>query len=313
MQGRGLALAMMVLAVGVTGEASASRRPTVWERIWRPEAVREQRVREDVERLLFEAELFGWDSPSTQDRLRLALLALSQIDVERATDVRVRFLFGRVLCLLGEWARGASVLEAVVEQAPEHPMANEARFRLAIAYAWLGARDREIAMYDAFLERATSPAMRATALSNRAEARMARGELHEAVNDYRAALAIEADPVSTLGLAVALDRLGDFGAALVEAERSLLLDPHAERLRGPNVFFVPAHERHWYEALFAMASARRAEDEAEAASHWRAAAAHLAAYVRATAPDDPWLPLARARQLACEKHAARARSSKLRR
>lgn len=308
-----VAFALVVVGVGIAREVQASHRPTFWERLGRPEALREARAREEVERLLFEAELFGWDAPATPDRLRLALFVLSQLDVERAADVRLRFLLGRVLCLLGEWKRGASVLEAAIEEAPSHPMVGEALFRLAIAHAWLGERDREIALYDAFLERTTSPAMRATALSNRAEARMARGDLNGAVRDYRASLAIEADPVATLGLAVALDRLGDLPAALVEAERALLLDPDAERLNDSRVFFVPAYERHWYEALLAMAAARRAEDEAEALSHRQRAAEHFAAYVRAASPLDPWRTLAKARQHECERGVARARSSRVRR
>jgi len=283
----------------------AAQGPTVWERIHRPNAVREERAREEVVRLLFEAELFGWRLPSTPDRLRSALAALTLVDAERAADVRLRFLLGRVLAHLGEWSRAASVLEAAIHDAPDHPMVEDAFFRLAIAYAWLGDREREIAMYDAFLERTVDDGARATALSNRAEALMTRGDLDDAVRDYRAALAITADPVARLGLAVALDRLGDAAAALTEAERALLLDPHAERLGSPSVFFLPAYERRWYEALVAMASAKRAKDGAEAASHWRAAAASFASYVAEASPDDPWLPLAEARRVECAKRAAR--------
>ncbi len=304
------ALVAVSLGFGWSGEASS--RPTVWERAWRPTAILEERTREEVERVLFEAELFGWRSPSTPDRLRSALDGLRLVDAERAVDVRLRFLLGRVLGLLGEWPRAASVLEAAIEEAPTHPMAGDAFFRLAIAYAWLGEREREIEMYDAFLERTHVESARATALSNRAEARMAQGDLEGAVRDYRAALAITADPVATLGLAVALDRLGDVAAALFEAEKSHLLDPEARRLGSDGVFFVPPYERHWYEALLAMASASRAERPAEAASHWRAAAASFGAYVAEAGPEDPWLPLAEARRLQCESRARRGKTFRAR-
>lgn len=298
--GRRFAFALVAawICFGFPGEATS--RPTVWERARRPAAILEERARQDVERLLFEVELFGWRSSSTQGRLRSALDALRLVDAERADDVRLRFLLGRVLGLLGEWPRAASVLEAAIDEAPTHPMVGDALFRLAIAYAWLGEREREIEMYDAFLERTSTESARATALSNRAEARMAQGDLREAVEDYRAALAITVDPVATLGLAVALDRLGDLSAALAEAEKSRLLDPEAARLRGDGVFFVPAYERHWYEALLAMASASGAKSPAEATPHWRAAAARFAAYAEEALPEDPWLPLAKARRLQCE-------------
>lgn len=291
----------LALLLGSAGEALGA--PTIWERVLRPRAGLEERTRLEVERLLFEAELFGLHSKAARDRLELALRTLERIEAERAEDVRLRFRLGRILGLLGEHARAAAILEPLVAEAPAHPMVSEAFFRLAIAHTHAGAsrRDDEIAMYDAFLRHVTAPGARAVALSNRAEARMARGELDAAIADYRASLAIVADPVATWGLAVALDRSGDFAAALAVADRALSLDPDDERLRNEGVFFLPAYERHWYEALGAIARARRASLPLEAALFWASATARFTLYIDSADQDDRWVEIARARRASCER------------
>lgn len=296
-------LALLVVPVAAQGT-------NVWERVRHPEVVAEARAREEVERLLFEIELLGHRAPFANDRLRLALRTLEAANAAHARDIRLRFHLGRLLGLLGEHARAAEVLEAALEEAPSHPMAAEASFRLAIASTWLGDRERELSMYDAFLRNVTSPSARAVALSNRAEAEMARGDLRAAIQDYRASLAIVPDPVATWGLAVALDRSGDFAAAVLEADRAHSLDPDDERLNGDGIFFLPAYERHWYEALGAMARARRAETAPDACLAWRATAAAYASYIESADDGDRWLPIAKARRALSEREAARPCSNR---
>lgn len=274
--------------------------PSLWERTARPRAAAEERTRREVEHLLFEAELFGLHSTIAQDRLSLACALLVEAGAEKAEDLRLRFHFGRVLAWLGDNERAVLVLEPLVREAPSHPMASEARFRLAIAYLWLGRRDDEIAMYDAFLDRVSSKPARATALSNRAEARMAQGDLRAAIDDYRASLAIDLDPATLYGLAVALDRSGDLTEALAEAGRAIVLDPDDERLHADGVFFLPAYERHWYEAVDLMARARRAENPADAARFWEAASTRFTLYMKEAGDADRWFALARARRESCE-------------
>lgn len=294
-----MALALAMAFIGAHAEAS----PTIWERIASPEAVREEALRRDIEALLFEVELLGAYSKVAGERLELARIRLEAADADKAKDIRLRFHFGRILGLVNEYHRSAEVLEAAIRDAPSHPLANPARFRLAIAYTWLGRQGDEITLYDEFLDREIIQGARAVALSNRAEAKMAIGDLEASIVDYRASLSLHPDAVARLGLAVALDRSGDWPGALSEASRALAMDPDGARLRDDGIFFVPDYERAWYEGLRAMARAEEAESREEALIAWRAGAAFFRFYIeRAEEEDDGrWVAIARARRERCER------------
>ena len=188
--------------------------------------------------------------------------------------MRLRFDYGRVTSLLGDERRAAPVLESALRERPNHPLAAEAFFSLAICYAKLDRPSEEIVAYDEFLLRETHPGDRAGALSNRAEAHMLIGQLAPAIADYRAALEIRPD--SSLihwGLAVALDRNGDTPGALLEANLAIRFDPLDQELSSPNVFFMPPYDHYWYEGMGAMARALQIDDAATSVLWWETAVA----------------------------------------
>jgi len=106
-----------------------------------------------------------------------------------------------------------------------------------------------------------------TLLGNLAEVTMLRGDVARALALYERAAHESTDGGRVLalwGVAVALDRLGERTLALEQARRALTQDraPLAV-LRQNGVFFVPAHERFYYEALGALALADGAREPGE--------------------------------------------------
>jgi tetratricopeptide (TPR) repeat protein len=127
--------------------------------------------------------------------------------------------------------------------------------------------------YAEALELEISPRERANLYYNRAEASLELDELEVAQADYRRAIELASDPdvfaLARYGLAVALERLGDLPAALTEfdaaAAVSLPFPAYSapDPLDLPGVFFVPAYERYYIEALRAMARLRHADSRPE--------------------------------------------------
>jgi tetratricopeptide (TPR) repeat protein len=89
-----------------------------------------------------------------------------------------------------------------------------------------------------------------TGYSNCAELMMAVGRLEEAIEYYRAATDFHPnDALSWYGLAVALDRDGQWEKARASMLEALARDPTQRRLKADSVFFVPEGDIHYYEAL----------------------------------------------------------------
>src|SRR4029079_8260597 len=88
-----------------------------------------------------------------------------------------------------------------------------------------------------------------------------------AVAGYRTALGLlSADHMmfgsgsTTLwGLAVALDRSGDLDSGLESVRVARSYDAQDKHLNGPGWFYLPAYDRHWYEALGHWQVARKGE------------------------------------------------------
>lgn len=144
---------------------------------------------------------------------------------------------------------------------------------------------------------------------------MLQGQLDQALRDYDLALALVPDhALAHWGRAVALDRSGDLPAALEQASRALVFDPDGRELASPRVFYIPEYDRHWYQALGAMARAQQAKRSPAEAVWCEQAVTLWNRYVRAAQPDDRWLALARVRlslSMQCAK-AARGQASGVR-
>ena len=134
------------------------------------------------------------------------------------------------------------------------------------------------------------------------------GRLDEAIADETAALALEPDSVTgRFSLAVMFDRAGDPSRAVREARAAQGVDPIDSWLSSPAIFFVPAYDRYWYEALAATAHARPGLPKEQEIA-WRAEAVERwSAWLAGATPDDRWLDVAWARKAASERALAAAR------
>lgn len=119
---------------------------------------------------------------------------------------------------------------------------------------------------------------RAILFGNSAETLMALGRLAESIDRYRQAGAasffggLEWE-LSQWGLGVALDRDGQVEKSRAAIERALDLDPTLARLDDEDVFFEPAGDKHYYQAL----GHEVAGDREPAVAGWRAFLAEVPA------------------------------------
>lgn len=310
---RGLALATALLIAS----PGASADTDIWDMAAVPRLARDLSAYREAERLFVASLRPGFD----QDRRQLLAMAartLERADASNSPDIRPRTLYGRVIARLGHLsppdqereliARASDLLEKAIAIAPDDPVATEARFTLAVAWARLGQPRKEIAVYDELLAREPSRQERAVILMNQAEAFMVLGDLDRSVAGYRASIRLAADqPLAYWGLAVALDRNGDNPGAVAAAATALTFDPDASALHDPNVFFMPGYDRFWYDALGAMARARKEKTPELAKLWWKAASAFWGRYVEQASDDDRWTTAAAARRKLCEGNARDAR------
>lgn len=301
---------LFVVAIACSFETNvrADTPAGVWERVRDPSLGARYALHVSVERRLAELAIDERrDSPTLSRRDSLSLLrdTLLAAGAENSPDVRLRFDLGRTLEMLEDYARAAAVLEAAIAMAPDHALADEALWQLAICYAHVDT-DRELGVYDRYLARAVRSEARAIAMSNRAEAWMRAGELELAIVDAQAALALAESPdtsaLAGFDLAVALDRRGDsVGAAAAMRDAVSVARTSQRGLRmimhdGEGVFFVPDHDKHWYRAMLLAELARTEDDATGRVSLLEASAAQWSLYVARAASDDRWRPLAMRRR-----------------
>lgn len=161
--------------------------------------------------------------------------------------------------------------------------AAEVAFDLALLFSHEGRFSDAASAYERVIALSLDPRETPIARSNLAEMKMLAGQLDEAVGHYERALSLAAEPRSGLlahwGLAVALDRLGEHERALDHARKAVDGEGGAMRvLRSDGVFYEPAHEIQYYEALGHEALAAR--DGADRETELRAAANAWRAFVR---------------------------------
>ena len=170
-------------------------------------------------------------------------------------------------------------------------------FELGLLHTRVANFPAAIREYQRSIQYALSRENTAITFSNMAEVRMMSGDLIGAVRDYERAVHLsrtsnQADTrgLPLFGLAVALDRLGETSEAHARALEAVTLGMGIDILRRNGVFFEPACEVHYYEALGNRALATRAQGE-EKLSALRATLRSWRTYLSLAAPDDPWRDL----------------------
>lgn len=267
--GWGILLALFATA------PSAEARPTLWQRAREPLAAKEAWLLAGLERTLDAREL-AYREPALIRDIARAAVAMSDVSgIRSPSDPRLAWVMAEAL-LIADMDRerdARRLLEGALETLPPGPLRADVLRRLGVVLAGLAEPLRSREVYTEALELELSSRERANLFYNRAEASLELDELEAAVTDYRRALDLAMEPdvfaLVRYGLAVALERLGDLPAALDELGPALGItlpfpvygapDP----LDLPGVFFVPAYERYYIEALRAMASLRQADSRAQ--------------------------------------------------
>lgn len=303
---------VLLAAVLALSSVSAAATPTLWQRAADPNARAEARLLAALERTLDARAQTGSD-PDLSRHLAQAAVAMADLSrVREPKDPRLACVMAQAL-LLADAERAADarrLLQGALSQLPDGSLSASAWHSLGIAHALLddskGAREahtRGIALdWD--------PDRLASSYYNRAEAAARLLDFDAAVSDYERAAALGREPdvqaLARFGLAVVLERRGDLPAAYAALDRALSVRlpvppyPTEDPLELPGVFFVPAYERHYLQALAAMALARKAERTVERRTLFALAVAEWDAYLDRADASEPWLAnakLHRARSL----------------
>lgn len=179
---------------------------------------------------------------------------------------------------------------------------DEIGFELGILFTKARAFDRAVVEYESALASVLDPGFAATTHANLAEVHMMAGRLERSVVEYARAIelaerdasgrSVQALALALFGAAVALDRLGEHRASLEHANRARsVMGGSMDVLRADGVFFEPASEIHWYEALGHLAHAEQAPPN-ERSAHWIDARRSWRRYLALAPRDDPWRELA---------------------
>jgi tetratricopeptide (TPR) repeat protein len=186
-------------------------------------------------------------------------------------------------------AETAQALERLIEVDPRYD-AMQVAFDLGVVRTRLHDFVAASAAYARAIELAWSERDTVVAEANLAEVTMLAGDPAAALPHYQRAIARSAGgrdyALAQLGMAVALDRLGEHARAVETAAKAAESSGRSlAALEADGVFFEPAHERHYYFALGHEALAQLLPDAREA--ELRLAREAYAAFLAAAPASDP--------------------------
>ncbi len=315
-----------VLALCLEASPAMALGPSLWDRARYPEIGAQAALIDEAEQLQIRYHrLFSADRGERLDARDLMTLGeaylsratdlLEQAGVAKGGDPLVRLRLADLYELLHKNDESRLLLESIAGSNPPAVVMARVQSQLAICYAKLGRHAEEIKAYGEALALQPIAEHRALLLANRAEAYMVEGDVSAAVEGYRSALLLLTPydmvngngPTTLWGLAVALDRSGDFAGAIEAVTMARTYDARDLRLNSPNWFYVPDYDRHWYEALGHWMAARKTDTASVRADAYLRAVASWKEYVSKAPLGDHWVLIAKARLAQCEKEAAEAR------
>ena len=242
------ARAAIVLAVVLATLPARGDDVDFWDNARTPELPRYRRELRAGLQLLEASDV---DAAVEPDR-RGVLLRGAAVHFERAAAmvpdrIDAHYWLGTVLFALRDDDAAIAAFRRVRALQRDSPFEADIAFKLGVSYTRQQRFAEAVTEYDRTLTFALDERLRSVALSNRAEVQMGMGRLDEAITSYRMAFDADDRNAGALwGLAVALDRDEQVGPAREQAARALRIDADKQGILGSDVFFVPAHERHYY-------------------------------------------------------------------
>jgi tetratricopeptide (TPR) repeat protein len=315
MFGAGRVLAPLLAALALVSTAHAQ--PTVWQRARDPGVRHSEKLLRSMGRMIDDAGL-AESEPVTLKELRLATLVMADLSGAQALDDATLWLVvGHVIvdADVGREDEAGALADRLLERVGPHDRWLEAEARVLQARAARSSAERAIQATTRALPLVWEPVIRSALLRERAQAKMARGDVRGSAVDQRAALAA-ADRASDralarFGLGLALERSGDLPSALAELRLAHATAPAASGEPGvldePGSFLFRAFDVHYVSALTAMALAERALDREGTLAELERALADWERFEITAPGNDPWLGSARLHRAAC----ARARDEQL--
>ncbi len=316
------AWAAWLVAAALVLPARASAQPSIWDEARDPHLAKAEHVLHAVERMLLRAQEAQSDPDMRADFTRSALAMIELAGGSELPDVRLKYLLGDLLIdpAVGRYAEAADLLHRALRQAPQHPLAAQGWFDLAIAEAKLHKPQKEIDAYNHALERMWQPDLRANVYMNRGESKMVMGRLQPALADYRHAIEIAQRPsllaLAYYGIGITLERSGDLPSALdaMHKANAIKIPPLGigSALDLPTVFFVPAYDMAYYKALSRMAAARDATKPSDKVELLQNAVAYWKRYlVPAERDHQPWVQHAKLLLGSCQRKLAKLAQSRV--
>lgn len=292
-------------ALGVSLAALPGRAtPSLWERTLAPKSKRAAALTRSLGRMIEEAHEAADNQEVLQD-FRLAAVAMAELSGAAALeDPALLLLYGHLL-LDANSARESearALSEQLLERVGPGELWLEAEARALLARAERDDATQAIANITRGLALTWDARVRSALLRERANVRMALGELALSAKDLRAALAVAERPedraLARYALGLTLERSADLPAALAELR-------HAEAIQASlgsrELSLLETHElclfrpfdRHYVLALTAMALAEREDDPERAGLELERASVEWERFEIAAPADDPWLANAR--------------------
>lgn len=297
-------------ALALTCAEPARAESSIWERARDPRAARVDRALRRLE-LALDGASQSEDRDMIADFQEGALLIAEMTGARALGDPRLSVLVANALLTAGldREREAAELLERALSDLAAPAPWLEAEILPLLAAAARADAARAVTAVDRALPLVWDEAGRAFLLVERAEAKMALGEVRASVRDARLSLSVargaRARALSRFWLGLGLERSGDLPAALAEMRLARLELPAGDPdiLDDPDTFALRPLDADYAAGLAgrAMAEAEGKLEPKRALSHYAQALWSFARYVKAAPSDDRWLASARAHHKVCER------------